>query len=75
MKISKMVAVPLVVLTATMNNNNQVKAGACEDLCSEGFHRGIDNCTRNSLPIMVLGCYAGCGVFYTGCMAVCASLR
>jgi len=74
MKVSKIVAVPMVVLTATINNNNQVVAGVCEDRCSEAFHYGIDQCTANSLPWMVLGCYAGCGVFYTGCMAVCASL-
>ena len=73
MKISK-IWVPAVVLVATINNNNQVSA-SCESNCSAAFHRGIDRCTDNSLPWMVLGCYAGCGIFYTGCMAICAAAR
>ena len=59
-----------------MNNyNSQVKAGACEDSCREAFNYGMNQCTIAALPWMVLGCYAGCGVFYASCMAVCASLN
>ena len=73
MKVSKLI-VPMVFLTATINNNNQVVA-SCESLCNDGFHAGIDKCTANSLPWMVLGCYAGCGVFYATCMGVCAAIK
>jgi hypothetical protein len=48
MKVSKLI-VPMVFLTATINNNNQVVA-SCESLCNDGFHAGIDKCTANSLP-------------------------
>ena len=72
MKISKLILPPIVALTAL--NNNQVVA-SCESHCQAGFHSGIDRCTATALPWMVLGCYAGCGVFLAGCMAICAAAR
>jgi len=73
MKITNLI-VPIIALTV-INNPTQVRADLCEERCSEALHYGIDQCTANSLPWMVLGCYAGCGVFYGGCMALCAAAR
>ena len=77
MKISRII-VPVVALTATMNNyNSQVRAisPTCIQTCNLGAMSCMEKCEMfgGFLPGGEALCFGGCAAVYAGCMALCAA--